>query len=150
MAIITGTLMPLIPTFVSYFTSSEDGMDSEIFKERVVNSLKVLERRAENTTKEQFAWALPSTMVPFKFVLVSIVKEPKPQLDDDDDDAALLTPPSDFIQLKTISENGKDKDEKDVDSERVDSYIPPNLMKSRAFSKIFHSMGANDVESEDD
>jgi hypothetical protein len=78
--------MPLILRLISYFSGNEDGVDSTIFNERLKNSLKLLERRAENNIKEKFDWKVPSAYVPFRFTVVSVVKEPDAQTDDDDDD----------------------------------------------------------------
>ena len=57
-------------------------MDSTIFNERLKNALKVLERSVENRTTEKFDWSVPSTFVPFKFTILSIVNEPKEQSDE--------------------------------------------------------------------
>lgn len=101
-ALIAGTVMPLIPRLISYFSGNEDGMDSTIFNERLKNSLKLLERRAENNTKEKFDWNVPSAYVPFRFIIVSVVKEPDAQTDDDDDDIPLLLSKEFNIPLQTM------------------------------------------------
>jgi hypothetical protein len=66
-------------------------MDSTIFNERLKNSLKVIERAAENNTKENLDWPVPSSYVPFKLILVSVVAEPKGSSDDEKDDEPFVT-----------------------------------------------------------
>jgi hypothetical protein len=75
-AVIAGTVMPLIPKLISYFTENEAGMDSQIYSVRLQNALKLLERQEEKRNKIQFvAGAIPHKWIPFKYVLLSALKE---------------------------------------------------------------------------
>jgi hypothetical protein len=75
-AVIAGTVMPLIPKLISYFTENEAGMDSQIYSVRLQNALKLLERQEEKRNKIQFvAGSIPHKWIPFKYVLLSALKE---------------------------------------------------------------------------
>jgi hypothetical protein len=75
MGVIVGTILPLIPRLISYFTENEVGMDSQIYSVRLINALRLLERNEENRTTEVFNWIIPTAYVPFRYTIVSIMKE---------------------------------------------------------------------------
>jgi hypothetical protein len=73
--LVAGTIMPLIPKIVSYFNESAVYEDEQMFTERVKAALLVLERKEERNNKIPFDWDIPSQYTPFRYVLLSVIKE---------------------------------------------------------------------------
>jgi hypothetical protein len=75
--LLIGSIMPLIPSLISYLTVSENGIDSTIFKERVRSAIEQLEhleeKRLENDPR--FNHKIPFYLLPYKYVIVSVARD---------------------------------------------------------------------------
>jgi hypothetical protein len=83
LAIITGTIMPLIPQALSFFSSNEAQLDSPVCNARLLCALKMLEVKEErrNTIPFKFG-SIPHKWIYFKYTLLSAMKEdPKEKMD---------------------------------------------------------------------
>jgi hypothetical protein len=77
-AIIAGTVMPLLPKVVAYFTENEAGIDSQIYLVRLQNALRLLERQEEKRNTLEFTiGSIPHKWIPFRYTLLSAMHERK-------------------------------------------------------------------------
>ncbi|KAL0482350.1 alpha-acetolactate decarboxylase [Acrasis kona] len=76
-AILAGTMLPLIPQLTSFIGSTDVTPADPVFQARLANALKNLERKEEYRNTIPFNFNVPNRFMPFKYTLVSCFKEDK-------------------------------------------------------------------------
>ncbi|KAL0492026.1 9 TM domain-containing transmembrane protein [Acrasis kona] len=70
-AVLCGFLMPMIPKAVSYISDNQITMECDIWKTRMMNSIKLLEQQEEERNRDEFELGrMPHEFMPFLFTIV--------------------------------------------------------------------------------
>ncbi|KAL0480632.1 hypothetical protein AKO1_006889 [Acrasis kona] len=118
-AVVAGSIMPLIPQILDTAAATENNVSSPVFEARLESALKLLESKEEARNVTQFKVEIPNKLLPFKYAVVSAFLEDKNERIDPIFDYNRET----FLPIPLKDANTKEQNEQEITDNDAQSLL---------------------------